>query len=108
MAHFFRHILLGLLPLSALLSCTPNDPPARLYEQEKVLMGTVFKFKSAVSSISEDSVRQSYKDAFREIARLESQLSEWIEESPVSRPHSAPENLLYPSPLIFSGLLILP
>ncbi|HCD35556.1 FAD:protein FMN transferase [Chlorobium phaeovibrioides] len=85
MAHFFRHILLGLLPLSALLSCTPNDPPARLYEQEKVLMGTVFKFKSAVSSISEDSVRQSYKDAFREIARLESQLSEWIEESPVSR-----------------------
>jgi len=84
MAHLFRHILLVVLSLTALLSCTPKEQPVRLYEQEKVLMGTVFKFKSAVTSIPEDSVRQSYKEAFREIARLESQLSEWIEESPVS------------------------
>ncbi|MDT9546853.1 MAG: FAD:protein FMN transferase [Chlorobium sp.] len=84
MAHFLRHILLVVLPLTALLSCSPKAPPVTIYEQEKVLMGTVFKIKSAVSSIPEESVRESYKEAFREIARLESQLSEWIEESPVS------------------------
>lgn len=47
-------------------------------------MGTLFSFKAAVDSLEEQEVQAAFAAGFREIARLESQMSEWIPESPVS------------------------
>lgn len=96
----FRPALL-LLPLLFLFSCTGGERGPKIYEQEKVLMGTVFSFKSTADGLDEEAAEAAYAEAFREIARLESQMSEWIEESPISqvsreagkRPVAVPEEL---------------
>jgi len=67
-----------------LLACEQKDHEHRIYEQEKVLMGTVMKIKAEALRQDEMKTREAFDDAFRLIAALESDLSEWQEASPVS------------------------
>ncbi|TCD47487.1 FAD:protein FMN transferase [Chlorobium sp. N1] len=78
-------LFLLLAPLLLLLSCSNPDSGAKIYEQEKVLMGTVFSFKAETDGMNEDEVREAFASGFRRIAELESEMSEWIAQSPVSR-----------------------
>lgn len=67
-----------------LLSCAQQADILRIYEQEKVLMGTVMKIKAVEKGDAEEKAQEAFDAAFREIARLESELSEWQPMSPVS------------------------
>lgn len=67
-----------------LLACEQKGLDHRIYEQEKVLMGTVMKIKAEALQQDEMKTREAFDDAFRLIAALESDLSEWQEASPVS------------------------
>lgn len=67
-----------------LLACEQTGLDHRIYEQEKVLMGTVMKIKAEALRQDEMKTREAFDDAFRLIAALESDLSEWQEVSPVS------------------------
>jgi thiamine biosynthesis lipoprotein len=83
--------------LSILFSCSARLDEAPVYEQEKVLMGTVFKIKAASRGIPEEKVEAAFTNAFHRIASLESQMSEWIAESPVSE--AARQSGLTPVPV---------
>ena len=67
-----------------LLSCAQPADTLRIYEQEKVMMGTVMKIKAVAESDEEEKTQEAFDAAFREIAGLESELSEWQPASPVS------------------------
>ena len=67
-----------------LLSCSSGNNDLRLYEQEKVMMGTVMKIKAVAEGDAEAKTEEAFGAAFREIAALESELSEWQPASPVS------------------------
>ena len=67
-----------------LLSCTQPADTLRIYEQEKVMMGTVMKIKAVAGGEEEEKTQEAFDAAFREIAGLESELSEWQPASPVS------------------------
>ena len=82
----FTQILPLLLLSLTLLSCTqPAEKTLRIYEQEKVIMGTVMKIKAVAKGDSEEKTEESFDAAFRKISALESELSEWQQPaSPVS------------------------
>ncbi len=80
--HFFLFPVL--LVCFTLLSCAQPADTLRIYEQEKVMMGTVMKIKAVAEDDAEEQTRLAFEAAFREIARLESELSEWQPASPVS------------------------
>ena len=67
------------------LSCSPQTDNLSIYEQEKVLMGTIMKIKAVAASDSEEKAEQAFEAAFDEIADLELELSEWQSDSPVSK-----------------------
>lgn len=67
-----------------LISCTQPADTLRIYEQEKVMMGTVMKIKAVAGGDAEAKTEEAFEAAFREIAGLESELSEWQPASPVS------------------------
>lgn len=67
-----------------LLSCTEPADTLRIYEQEKVMMGTVMKIKAVAKGDAEAKTEEAFGAAFREISALESELSEWQPASPVS------------------------
>ncbi|MBM3162298.1 MAG: FAD:protein FMN transferase [Chlorobi bacterium] len=67
-----------------LIACGTPGNEHRLYEQEKVLMGTVMKIKAEAPRSEEANIRDAFDAAFRLIAGLESDLSEWQDASPVS------------------------
>ena len=67
-----------------LLSCTQPADSLRIYEQEKMMMGTVMKIKAVAEGGEEEKTQEAFDAAFREIAGLESELSEWQPASPVS------------------------
>ena len=67
-----------------LLSCSEPADTLRIYEQEKVMMGTVMKIKAVAGGDAEAKTENAFDEAFREIARLEAELSEWQPASPVS------------------------
>ena len=67
-----------------LLSCSEPADILRIYEQEKVLMGTVMKIKAVEEGDAEEKAQEAFGAAFREISELESELSEWQPASPVS------------------------
>ena len=48
------------------------------------MMGTVIKIKAVTSGDAEAKTEDAFGEAFREIAGLESELSEWQPASPVS------------------------
>lgn len=73
-----------ILFLLTLLSCTQPADTLRIYEQEKVMMGTVMKIKAVAAGDAEEKTQEAFDAAFREIAGLESELSEWQPASPVS------------------------
>ena len=73
-----------LILLFTLLSCAQPADNLRIYEQEKVLMGTVMKIKAVAEGEEEEKTQEAFDVAFREIAGLESELSEWQPTSPVS------------------------
>ncbi len=73
-----------LILLFTLLSCTQPADTLRIYEQEKVMMGTVMKIKAVAESEEEEKTQEAFDAAFRQIAGLESELSEWQPASPVS------------------------
>ncbi|PIU19388.1 MAG: FAD:protein FMN transferase [Elusimicrobia bacterium CG08_land_8_20_14_0_20_59_10] len=68
-----------------LISCGGEAGPA-FYEKQRVLMGTVFKIKAfrGGSGKSREEFSAIAEKAFGEVARLESELSEWRADSPVS------------------------
>ncbi len=72
------------IPFLTLLSCTQPADSLHIYEQEKVLMGTVMKIKAVAEGDEEEKTQEAFDAAFREIAGLESELSEWQPASPVS------------------------
>ncbi|WP_237073426.1 FAD:protein FMN transferase [Prosthecochloris sp. GSB1] len=67
-----------------LLACSGGGDDLRIYEQEKVMMGTIMKVKAVAPGGAEDRTRAAFEAAFREISELESELSEWQPASPVS------------------------
>ena len=67
-----------------LLSCTQPVDNLSIYEQEKIMMGTVMKIKAVAEGEEEEKTQEAFDAAFREIAGLESELSEWQPASPVS------------------------
>ena len=67
-----------------LLSCAQQGDTLRIYEQEKMMMGTVMKIKAVAEGDAEEKTQEAFDAAFREIAELESELSEWQPASPVS------------------------
>ena len=67
-----------------LLSCSKPAETLRIYEQEKVMMGTVMKIKAVAEGDKEEKTQEAFDAAFREISELESELSEWQPASPVS------------------------
>ena len=80
----FLSIPIIFIVLLNLLSCAQQEDTLRLYEQEKVLMGTVMKIKAVEEGEAEEKTQEAFDAAFREIAALESELSEWQPASPVS------------------------
>ncbi len=83
----FRRIIPPFLLLACLFplfSCVTPEKNPRMYEQEKVLMGTVMKIKAETADPDEVKTREAFNAAFRKISELESDLSEWRETSPVS------------------------
>ncbi|MCG8430944.1 MAG: hypothetical protein MJA29_07215, partial [Candidatus Omnitrophica bacterium] len=54
----------------ALLSCAQQEDTLRIYEQEKVLMGTVMKIKAVAGGEAEEKTKEAFDAAFREIAVL--------------------------------------
>ena len=67
-----------------LLSCSSQTKSLSIYEQEKVMMGTVMKIKAVAKGDAEAKTEEAFGAAFREISALESELSEWQPGSPVS------------------------
>jgi len=67
-----------------LLACSGENNDLRIYEQEKVMMGTVMKIKAVMQGEEEEKTQEAFDAAFREISGLESELSEWQPASPVS------------------------
>ncbi|UZJ36521.1 FAD:protein FMN transferase [Prosthecochloris sp. SCSIO W1103] len=84
MCNCLNHTLPFLLLSLTLLSCSGTDSGLRIYEQEKVMMGTVMKIKAVAEGDAEEKAQEAFDTAFREIAELESELSEWQPASPVS------------------------
>jgi len=80
-AHLRAILIICLLPI---FSCAPPEETPRMYEQEKVLMGTVMKIKAETANPDEERIHEAFNAAFRKISELESDLSEWRETSPVS------------------------
>ena len=66
-----------------LLACSGENKDLRIYEQEKVMMGTIMKIK-VVTNSEEEKTKEVFDAAFQEISGLESELSEWQPASPVS------------------------
>ncbi|WP_294344084.1 FAD:protein FMN transferase [Prosthecochloris sp.] len=81
--HQIRHLNVLIL-LFTLFSCAQPADTLRIYEQEKVMMGTVMKIKAVAEGDAEEKAQEAFDTAFREIAELESELSEWQPASPVS------------------------
>ena len=75
-----HHIsLLSVFILSlTLLSCSPQVDTLRIYEQEKVMMGTVMKIKAVAEGDEVEKTQEAFDAAFRQIAGLESELSEGL------------------------------
>lgn len=69
-----------------LLSCGGSRGP-EFYEKQKVLMGTLFKIKvfRGASGLGREDFSAAAEKAFGEVSRLEAEMSEWREDSPVSR-----------------------
>lgn len=99
-------LLAGILPL---FSCAPQEANPRMYEQEKVLMGTVMKIKAETANRDEEKTREAFNAAFRKISELESDLSEWRETSPVSLAarKAGKEKVAVPQPVVTVTLLSL-
>jgi thiamine biosynthesis lipoprotein len=78
--------ILYALPLLFLLSCGGAEGP-EFHEKQKVLMGTLFKIKvfRGSSGITRERFAAIADKAFDEVARLEAEMSEWREDSPVSK-----------------------
>ena len=66
------------------ISCTQQADTLQTYEQEKVMMGTVMKIKAVAEGDEEKNTRKAFDAAFHEVAKLESELSEWQPSSAVS------------------------
>lgn len=73
------------LPMLFLLSCGGHSGP-EFHEKQKVLMGTLFKIKvfNGGSGISREAFSAIADKAFDEVARLEAEMSEWRDDSPIS------------------------
>ena len=84
MCKSLTRILPFLLLSLTLLSCSEPAGKLRIYEQEKVMMGTVIKIKAVAGGDAEEKTEDAFSAAFLEIAELESELSEWQPASPVS------------------------
>ena len=56
----------------------------RSYERQRVLMGTLFKIKVFGKGLSKKKFTEVTESAFSEIARLESEMSEWLPDSQIS------------------------
>ena len=67
-----------------LFSCAQPADTLRIYEQEKMMMGTVMKIKAVAEGDAEEKTQEAFDAAFREITELESELSEWLPASPIS------------------------
>lgn len=80
----FTYILPIFLLTLTLLSCSEPADTLRIYEQEKMMMGTVMKIKAVAEGDAEEKTQEAFDAAFQEIAELESELSEWQPASPVS------------------------
>ena len=99
-----------LLLASQALACKPHESPAKaqesrkaeatpaarpgpfpakapLYERDRKLMGTIFRI--AVASAPASRCQKPVDEAFEEIARLETLLSEWLPSSDISRINAA-------------------
>lgn len=73
------------LAFLVLAACSGAGDDLRIYEQEKIMMGTVMKIKAVSSDrMTEKEVQEIFDSAFREMSDLESELSEWQPASPVS------------------------
>ncbi|RNA64791.1 FAD:protein FMN transferase [Prosthecochloris sp. ZM_2] len=79
-----RSYSLVFLVFFALAACSGGGDDLRIYEQQKIMMGTVMKIKAVPDGMSEEEVRNGFEAAFREMNDLESELSEWQPASPVS------------------------
>ncbi len=77
-------ILRVLILFLTLLACSGENNDLRIYEQEKVMMGTVMKIKAVAEGDAKEKTEVAFDVAFRKIAELESELSEWQPASPVS------------------------
>ncbi|WP_292001538.1 FAD:protein FMN transferase [Chlorobium sp.] len=99
---FSRRIPVLFTLFLTLFGCGSSDSEHRIYEQEKVLMGTVMKIKAEGPAHDEQQTRSAFDAAFRLIASLESDLSEWQEASPVSQANRAAglEKIAVPEPVI--------
>lgn len=97
--HLRTILIFCLLPL---FSCAPPEENLRMYEQEKVLMGTAMKIKAETTNIDEEKTREAFNAAFRKISELESDLSEWRETSPVSEvaQKAGKEKVAVPQPVV--------
>lgn len=80
----YASLLTKLLVFLFFISCTQAADNLRIYEQEKEMMGTTVKIKAVAAADEEEKTQEALDAAFQEIARLESELSEWQPASPVS------------------------
>ncbi len=83
-----RTLALALSLLALVPGCAPakpdggGDQPGRLFEQERLLMGTRFAVK--VVHDDEDTALRAIEAAFAEVGRVEALLSEWMDSSEIS------------------------
>lgn len=79
----YKRILPALF-LTLLIACGGKAGP-EFYEKQRVLMGTVFRVKVPASAVpGREEFSAAAEAALGEVARLESELSEWKEDSPIA------------------------
>ncbi|MBU2531083.1 MAG: FAD:protein FMN transferase, partial [Elusimicrobia bacterium] len=81
---FLNILILSTIVFSA--SCVPM-PEYGFYQKEKILMGTIFKIKvfADKKKLTKERFNTLAQKAFDEVSRLESEMSEWRPDSPISR-----------------------
>lgn len=75
----------GILIITLLSYISCSSPDYKIYESQKILMGTLFKIKAcAKNQITQKQFNETAEMAFAEVSRLESRMSSYNPESIIS------------------------